>query len=94
MLHHFQFSIPVQCTNSEEIKRTLAPQPKSQKVVVGHDFNDQRQPRLIKELTMLNRQSCLSKIMCGVNVAQSPTSSSSTINDYAYVVKSLFDLLS
>jgi hypothetical protein len=53
-----------------------------------------RKPKLLKELTMMNRQSCLSKILCGVEVAKKPSSSTSTINDYAYLVKNFFDRFS
>ncbi len=53
-----------------------------------------RKPRLLKELTMFNRQNCLSKLLCGVQVAQPPTKSSSALNDYAYLVKTFFDRFS
>lgn len=53
-----------------------------------------RKPKLLKELTMFNRQNCLAKLLCGVQVAQPPTKSSSALNDYAYLVKAFFDRFS
>lgn len=53
-----------------------------------------RKPKLLKEITMLNRQNCLAKLLCGVQVAQPPTKSSSAVNDYAYLVKAFFDRFS
>lgn len=67
---------------------------------VSNDHEDstkkmkKRKPRLLKELTMFNRQNCLSKLLCGVQVAQPPTKSSSALNDYAYLVKAFFDRFS
>jgi len=43
---------------------------------------------------MLNSQSCLGKLLCGVEIAEKPTSSSSTLNDYAFAVKNFFDSFS
>lgn len=66
---------------------------------VSHGINQnatrkKRKPKLLKELTMLNRQNCLSKLLCGVQVARPPTKSSSALNDYAYLVKAFFDRFS